>query len=175
MPIELLRQTLPGVGVEVGVPAGWAREGEPEAASVRFLAAPRGGYRANLALSAGRLDPPTPAGFEALIEQLPGSFLARHPDAEIVTVRRFVHHQLPACLLRLRWTPGTPPPGADRVDTFEQLVVLVVTDPERGRLVQLDATTTAAHADEELPLLQAMIETLRPVAEADGPEQEAAS
>lgn len=165
MRIDLLRQTLPGIGVEVGIPAGWAREGEPDGDQVRFLADRVDGYRTNVALSAGVLDPPSPAGFEQLITAVPGSFTARHPDAEVLTVRRFAQHGCPACVFRLRWTPAAPPPGAARVDTFEQLLVLVVTDPEQGRLVQLDATTIAPLAEQHLPLLQAILETVRPLAD----------
>lgn len=163
MQVDLHRQVLPGIGVELGVPAGWSRQGDEDADEVRFLAEPSEGYRTNLTLSAGRLDPPTPAGFEDLIAQVPASLGARHPDAEVAEPRRFAHHGRPACVFRLRWRPSSPPPGADRIDTFEQLLVLVVLEPDEGRLLQLDATTIAPLAETHLPLLQAIIETVRPL------------
>lgn len=173
MQIDLLRQQLPGVGIEVGIPAGWSRQGEEHAQQVRFLAEPLEGYRSSIALSAGRLDPPTPAGFEALIESVPGSLSARQPDTEVVVVRRFAHHGLPACVFRLRWTPDAPPPGADRIDTFEQLLVLIVLDPEQGRLIQIDATTIEPLAEAHLPLLHAIAETVRPLPQTDDTEGDA--
>lgn len=166
MRIDLLQQTLRGVGVEVGIPAGWAREGGPDDTGVRFLADPQEGYRTNLALSAGALDPPTPAGFEELIAEVPRSFTARHPDAEVLAVRRFVQQGRPACVFRLRWNPASPPPGVTRIDTFEQLLMLLIVDPEQGRLVQFDGTTIAPLAEQDLPLLQAILETARPLADA---------
>lgn len=163
MQIDLLRQQLPGLGIELGIPAGWSRRGDEQATQVGFLADPLEGYRSSIALSAGQLDPPTPAGFEALIESVPESLATRQPDAEVLAVRRFAHQGLPACVFRVRWTPDAPPPGADRIDTFEQLIVLIVLDPEQGRLVQVDATTIQPLADDHLPLLQAIAETIRPL------------
>lgn len=163
MSIDLFVQQLPGMGVEVGIPAGWTRQGEHDATQVRFLAPSVEGYRSVVAMQQGRLDPPTPAGFESLIEAVPDAMTRRLPNSEVLAVRRFAQQGLPACVFRVRWRPDSPPPGAERIDTIEQLTVLVVTDPDTGRLLQLDATTIAPLADEHLPLLQAIVETTRPM------------
>ncbi len=154
--MDLIEQTLPDLGITIGIPAGWS-EAEVAHADVAYLADEEEGYRTSVSLTSERLEPSTPERFEEIAGEIPDALRQRHPDLEVVRELRFAQEGMPAWLLRYRWRDD------ERGATFEQVLALVVTDLEHGDVVHLDAATIAPLADDHLPVVQAILSTIRPL------------
>lgn len=155
--MELLDQHHPDLGVAIGIPRGWSQVDDADHADVVYLAEAEQGYRTSVALAGERLDPPTPEGFEQVIAAIPDALRERHPDLEVVRELRFAQEGLPAWLLRYRWV------DAEREATFEQVMALIVTDQGQGDVVQVDAVTIAPLAEDHLPVIEAILRSVRPL------------
>lgn len=155
-------QTLPDLGIAIGIPEDWSR-GQVDHADVAYLADEQDGYRTSVILTGQRLEPPTPEQFEQILGEIPDALRRRHPDLEVVRELRFAQEGMPAWLLRYRWSDRS------RDATFEQVMVLVVSDLEQGSVVHLDATTISPLAEEHLPVIQAIVSSIRPLSEASSP------
>ena len=156
--MNFLDQTLPDLGIAIGIPEDWS-QGQVDHADVAYLAEEQEGYRTSVILTGQRLEPPTPEQFEQILSEVPDALRARHPDLEVLRELRFAQEGMPAWLLRYRWSDQA------RDATFEQVMVLVVSDLEQGSVVHIDATTISPLAEEHLPVIQAIVSTIRPLTE----------
>lgn len=154
--VDLQYYGLPDLGIDIAAPTAWSFTTDDEAADAVFSADEAHGFRTNVALTLDRLDPPTPERFEQIITELPGMLADRHGNAEVQLDRRFAQEGMPAWLVRYSWQPD----GAEHA--FEQVMALIVVDLEQGAVVQFDASTITPLADEHLPLVQAMLGSVRP-------------
>lgn len=80
----------------------------------------------------------------------------RYDNAEVQLDRRFAQEGMPGWLVRYSWQPD----GSEH--TFEQVMALIVVDLEQGAVVQFDASKIRPLAEDHLPLVQAMLRSVRP-------------
>lgn len=140
------------MAVAVTVPAGWTEVDGPD-----FLAAYVGpledGVRATFAVSTETFDPPTPEGLGAGLAQIRAAQAVEYPGFELVAEREDEVDGLYAWIEHYRWTPPAPTPP------MTQLLALLVVAP--GHAVKVDGTCPTERAGTELPVLDAMVRSLR--------------
>jgi hypothetical protein len=159
--VDLQYYGLPDLGIDIAAPTSWTFTADDPAADAVFSADEAHGFRTNVALTLDRLDPPTPERFEEIITELPALLAARDDNAEVHLDRRFAQEGMPAWLVRY----SRQPDGA--AHAFEQVMALIVVALDQGAVVQFDATTIGPLAEDHLPLVQAMLSSVRPFKHSD--------
>ncbi|TVQ27399.1 MAG: hypothetical protein EA383_02665 [Spirochaetaceae bacterium] len=152
--------TFSELGVTLRVPDDWAffssGNGPPAAgADAAFYAPAEHGYRSSVVLSKDSLSPSTPQRFEECIAGLRAS-MQESPDITVIRDGRADQNSMPAWILRYSRT------HSDHPHSFEQLLVLLVTDMVRGSMLQIDASTISPLADRHLPVLMQILNSLAP-------------
>lgn len=159
--VHTKRLELPDCGVSLRIPNGWTLERASSesgtASSDLTISAPEeSGYRSSVAFSRENLEPPTPEQFESVIKAVYSEF-EKSPDIEIRSEGRANQNSMPAWIMRYtRHAAAAPHP-------FEQILLLLVTDPIRGHALHVDASTIGPLSETHMPMLMSILESLEPL------------
>lgn len=149
-----------GVVVALDVPDGW-----DVAASETFpllLVAPEAdGFRANLGVSVEQFEPPTPEHLDARIEATKRQCADQLDGFAVVGERRRPQDGWPGWLMRSTWLLDDGRP-------VTQMIGMWVTGPRR--LHEVHATTLRADEEANLPVLRAVVDSMRFPPDAETPD-----
>lgn len=136
------------VGLEMSLPLGWAAAATDEFPLV-LLAPEEQGFRANVGVQVGVVDPPTAEAFQARTEATKAARRAELPGFEVVAERVGPQVGHPGWQLRATW-------DADGLE-LTQITQLFVVEP--ARLYEVTATCLQGTEKTYLPLFRQILDS----------------
>lgn len=136
------------VGLEMSVPIGWTAAAAADFPLV-LLAPDDHGFRANIGIRTGALDPPTPEAFQDLTRRTKAARQAELTGFTVVAERVGPQAGYPGWQLRATWDDG-----GQKVTQITQLFVV-----EPARLVEVTATCLEESERSYLPLFRQVLES----------------
>lgn len=139
------------LGLHMDVPVGWEAQRTEQFTLILFAPA-QDGYRANLGVNEGRLDPPTPDNLKKLIVDSEAEQQSTYNQYRTLSRRDVTIDGHTAHIRHYEWSDtGT---GL----TFSQLQAFILVEPH---LYVIDGSSLKQHADSFIPQLEQIVTSIR--------------